>query len=343
VSKNEEIIMSIPDTQPPPMGVIGEVDCVGLKVAALKAAMELDVFTTIARGSHSLEAIAAALQCSVRGMRVLLDALCPLGLLHKTSGTYALTPTSQAYLVRGAPTCCTDVYLAWFQSREHFADCVRTGKPSIDLTVSEAEGLWVSYVAPYLVLWPELAEVARKRWDAVGVNAESMYGTHILDVACGSGVKSFVLAQANPAVRVTVLDSPKVLEVTSRIAEAMGVGAQVTYRSGHVLDMDLGIEQFDIVLLGNILHYFPPDQVQAILRHAQRSLKPCGLVVVDDGVLDEERGLAEDVLLSAVEMVNSAPYAEFHTFSEYKELLESVGFTHIALHGDRPVSARKRK
>jgi len=330
-----------PEPNPPPMGVIDEIDAVGLKFAVLKAAMELDVFTTIARGYHSLEEIAAALQCSVRGMRVQLDALCPLGLLHKSGGTYVLTPTSQAYLVRGMPTCCIDIYLAWFQSRERFADCVRSGKPTIDLTAPVAEDLWVSYVAPYLILWPELAEGARTRWDAVGVNAESMAGARILDVACGSGVKSFVLAQADPNAHVTVIDSPKVLEVTASIAEAMGVAAQVTYQSGDVLEMDLGTEQFDLVFLGNILHYFPPDHMQAILRHVHSSLGPRGLVVIDDGVLDEERCLAEDVLLAAVEMVNSAPYAEFHTFSEYKELLESVGFTQITLHGTRPVSARK--
>ena len=123
--------MSKPDTQPPPMGVIDEVDVVGLKVAVLKTAMELDVFTNIARGYHFLEEIAAELQCSVRGMRVLLDALCPLGLLHKSGGAYALTPTSEAYLVQGAPSYCGDIYLAWFQSRERFADCVRTGNSVI--------------------------------------------------------------------------------------------------------------------------------------------------------------------------------------------------------------------
>jgi ubiquinone/menaquinone biosynthesis C-methylase UbiE len=289
---------------------------------------------------YSWEDIAVALQCSARGMRVLLDALCPLGLLHKAGGTYALTPTSQAYLVRGMPTCCVDIYLAWFQNRERFADCVRTGKPTIDLTASDAEDLWVSYVAPSLILWPALAAGARKRWDAVGVSAESMAGARILDIACGSGVKSFVLAQANPDARVTVIDSPKVLEVTASIAEAMGVATQVTYRSGDVLEVELSSEQFDVVLLGNILHYFPPDQMQAILRKAHRVLKPSGLVVVDDGVLDEERCQEEEVLLSAVEMVNSAPYAEFHTFSEYKDALESVGFTQVALRGTRPVSAR---
>jgi hypothetical protein len=42
-------------------------------------------------------------------------------------------------------------------------------------------------------------------------------------------------------------------------------------------------------------------------------------------------------------LVNAAPDAAFYTFSEYRELLEGVGFTQVTLHGDRPVSARKSK
>src|SRR5258706_1177645 len=245
--------MSKPDTQPPSLGVIDEVDAVGLKVTVLKAAMELDVFTTISKGHSTLEEIASALWCSMRGMRVLLDALCPLGLLHKADGTYTLTPTAEAYLVEGAPTYCGDIYLTWFQGREHFADCVRTGKPAIDLTVPEAEDLWVSYAAPYLILWPELAETARTRWEAVGVNAETLPCAHILDVACGSGFKTFVLAQANPNARVTANDSPKVLEVTANIAEAMGIAGQVRYQSGHLLTMDFVTQQRDVSLLSHII------------------------------------------------------------------------------------------
>lgn len=334
--------MGGPDRPPPSLGVIEEVSTLGLKVTVLKTAMELDVFTTIASGHQHLEEIAHATCCSVRGMRVLLDALCPLWLLSKSAGSYALTPTAQAYLVRTAPTYCADIYLTSFQNRERFADCVRTGKPAIDLTGPEAEDLWVSYAAPYLLLWPELAEIMRSRWEAAGVTAQTVSGAQVLDVACGAGVKSFVLAQANPAVHVLVVDTPKVLAVTAQIAEAMGVAAQVSYQAGDVLQMELGNEQFDIVLLGNILHFFPANQIQGILRKVHRTLTFGGLVVVDDGVLDEERGPAEQVLLSAVFLVNSAPDAEFYTFSQYRELLEGVGFTHVTLHGDRPVSARKR-
>jgi ubiquinone/menaquinone biosynthesis C-methylase UbiE len=329
------------DRPPPSLGVIDEVNTLGLKVTVLKTAMELDVFTTIASGHQHLEEIAHATCCSVRGMRVLLDALCPLELLSKAEGLYTLTPTAEAYLVRKAPGCCADIYLTWFQSRERFADCVRTGKPAIDLTSPEAEDLWVSYTASSLIRWPELAEIMRSRWEAAGVTIQTGSGLQVLDVACGSGVKSFVLAQADPKLRVVAVDTPKVLAVTAHIAEAMGVAAQVRYQAGDVVQMNLGSEQFDLVLLGNILHFFPANQIQDILRKVHRALRFGGLIVIDDGVLDEERCQAKQVLLSAVEIVNSAPDAEFYTFSEYREFLEKVGFTQVTLHGDRPVSARK--
>ena len=93
-----------PEKLPPPFGVIEEVNTLGLKVTALKTAMELDVFTTIASGHQRLEEFARATRCSIRGMRVLLDALCPLELLTKSAGSYAVTPTAQAYLVRTSST-----------------------------------------------------------------------------------------------------------------------------------------------------------------------------------------------------------------------------------------------
>jgi Dimerisation domain len=179
--------MGGPDRPLQSFRVIEEFDTFGLKWTVLKTAMELDVFTTIASGHQSLEEIARATRCSVRGMRVLLDALCPLGLLTKSAGSFAVTPTAQAYLVRSAPTCCADIYLALFQNRERFADCVRTGKPAIDLTAPEAEHLWVSYAAPYLLLWPELAEIVRSRWEAAGVTVQTASGAQVSDVACGAG------------------------------------------------------------------------------------------------------------------------------------------------------------
>src|ERR1700734_771342 len=70
----------------------------------LKAGIELGVFTKISEGDTTAPAIARAIDCPERGTRILVDALAALGLLEKNGATYALTPVTDQFLVRGKPT-----------------------------------------------------------------------------------------------------------------------------------------------------------------------------------------------------------------------------------------------
>src|SRR5580704_6405732 len=70
---------------------------------ALRGAIDLDLFTAIADGNKSLNAIAARIQASEKGTRVLCDFLTMMGFLVKAGGEYALTPDSAAFLNRHSP------------------------------------------------------------------------------------------------------------------------------------------------------------------------------------------------------------------------------------------------
>lgn len=59
--------------------------------AALKAAIELDLFTEIARGNRGADAIAKTLSASTRGVRILFDYLVISGFLVKDAEEYSLT------------------------------------------------------------------------------------------------------------------------------------------------------------------------------------------------------------------------------------------------------------
>jgi len=216
--------------QAPPMGAIEIADSVGLQVTAVQTAMELDLFTIIAGGRHCLEDIGKATGCNHHGLHILLDALCPIGLLQQAEGRYELTATAKAYLVRGSPAYCVPIYLAWLQNRARFIEFVRTGRVGLDLTAPEAEDLWVAYAAPARLQWPELAPHAREQWTAAGITPTTFPGARILDLGCSAGYKSFCLLQADPSAHVTALDRPKVLGVAEDIAAAMGVAHQVTLR-----------------------------------------------------------------------------------------------------------------
>ena len=61
------------------------------KTAALKAAIELELFTAIAGGARTAAAIAQRVKAPERGIRILCDYMTVLGFLTKAGDTYTLT------------------------------------------------------------------------------------------------------------------------------------------------------------------------------------------------------------------------------------------------------------
>lgn len=340
--------MNESEKQIPSRSILNDLKYGVWKATAVKAALELDLFTTIAKGYKTLGEIGAETGCSERGLRILLDALCPLGLLTKGSGQYALTPTSDAFLVRERPTYYGEWYLktqlAW-EARALVAEGVRRGASvGVDVSKPDAEELWLSCEAPSMVTWPLQTQHARHMWEQLEVSKETRPGLHILDAASGSAVNSLVLAQTDPAVHVTALDSPKVLhEVTAKVAQAMGVRKQVSFCCGDLLDIDLGSQRFDLVHFGLILYYFSCEQVREILRRTHTALKRGGLVVVNSPIADEERCRHEIALMVALQLFIFAPRSEVYTFRQYQDFLEQAGFTRVTHHTDFLISALKEK
>ena len=77
--------------------------------AAVKGAVELDVFTALARGLDTAEGLARHCRADKRGMRILCDYLCVMGLLEKSGSTYSLTADSAVFLDRNSPAFMGDI------------------------------------------------------------------------------------------------------------------------------------------------------------------------------------------------------------------------------------------
>src|SRR5262245_18298144 len=98
----------------------------------LMAAIELDVFTTIAQVKKTVADIAKALKAPKRGVERLLDALVGIGYLRKRDSQLGLTPVADMFLVRTKPSYIGAMadesritLTGWIQ----LAEVVRSGKP----------------------------------------------------------------------------------------------------------------------------------------------------------------------------------------------------------------------
>ncbi len=70
----------------------------------LLSAIELGVFTELAKGELDADTLTQKLQLHARGGRDFLDALVALGMLKRTEGRYSNTPETDQFLDRTKPS-----------------------------------------------------------------------------------------------------------------------------------------------------------------------------------------------------------------------------------------------
>ena len=186
--------------------------------AVLFAAVDLDVFTTLAAGPRSAAEIARACGGRDEPVRLLLEACVAADLLAREGDCYANTPIGDAFLVRGGPAYSAngfkyaeDLYPAWGR----LGDLVRTGRPPMppETILGDDKDKTRAFVLA-------MHERARGIGSVLPHIVDLKGRRHLLDVGGGPGTYSVELVQNNPGLRATVLDVPGVLEVIQRELDA---------------------------------------------------------------------------------------------------------------------------
>jgi ubiquinone/menaquinone biosynthesis C-methylase UbiE len=294
----------------------------------LSAAVQLDVFSHLAAGNGTALEVARAAGATERGTRMLLDALTGFELLSKQDDRYTLAPLAAEYLVRDRPNYMGAVletnYL--MDSWTRLADVIRTGSAPHRLErQQEAEQFFPRLVRSLHVM---NREPARRLAKAVGAGAAHQ-GLHVLDAACGSGVWSIAIAEADPRSRVTANDFPAVLETTREYLRRHDVERQFDFIPGDLKEAGFGESRFDLALLGNVLHSEGEASSRDLLRRVGRALKPAGRVAIIDMVPNDERTGPPFPLLFALNMLVHTTEGGTFTLSEYMDWLREAGFNRV--------------
>jgi ubiquinone/menaquinone biosynthesis C-methylase UbiE len=158
-------------------------------------------------------------------------------------------------------------------------------------------------------------------WHALGIHGRD--GLRILDLACGPAPKSLALALGNPGVRITLVDWEPILKVSRKVAADLGVDSQMTSLSGDLTRVAYGRSQYDVAFLGDVTHFFSPQENIRIFRKAYDALADGGILVVN-ATRGEDLGPTEHGSWYYAISEGGA-----YNFEEYKDMLERAGFTNI--------------
>ena len=307
------------------------------RTEALKAAIELEVFTAIGEGNTTAAEIGKRCQTSEKGTRILCDFLAIMEMLTKEGDRYALTLDSATFLDKRSPAyiggatefMCSPMLT---DGAKHMAEAVRKGGTAMenDGTIGPENPIWVKFAHAMGALMALPAQLMAKLVDPAADRK-----LKILDIAAGHGLFGIAFATQNQQAEITALDWQAVLEVAKENAAKAGVTDRYQTIEGSAFDVEFG-SGYDLVLLTNFLHHFDPPTCESLLRKVRAALADGGRAVTLEFVPNEDRISPPDAASFSVMMLTSTPSGDAYTFSELERMFANAGFSRSTLHALPP-------
>ena len=324
--------MPNPETPPSPQLFFETINAFQ-KTGALKAAIDLDLFTAIGGTPATAAEIAARCQCPERGIRILSDNLTILGFLTKEESRYALTPSSAVFLDQNSPAYfgAAVKFLLDPALTEAFTDLaatIRSGRihTSEHGTTAPDHPAWIEFAR---AMGPMMVPAAQGAAALVPLDPER--DSRVLDISASHGTYGIAFAQKNPRVHLVALDWAAVLAVAEENAAAAGLADRFSKIVGDAFTVDLG-RDYDVVLVPNFLHHFSIADCTRFLRRVHAALRPGGRVLIVEFVPNEDRITPPPAASFSLVMLGTTPEGDAYTFAEYRQMLTDAGFRDAALH-----------
>jgi 2-polyprenyl-3-methyl-5-hydroxy-6-metoxy-1,4-benzoquinol methylase len=303
------------------------------RTEALRAAVELDLFTLIAGGKRTPAQIAEACKASPRGIRILADYLTIIGFLQKIGEQYELTPDADVFLNRKSPAYLGGAFefLLTPQIKECFhqlTNAVKRGGTAVsdEGTVSYDNPVWVAFAR---AMGPMMQMPAKLLADLEGGDRQKPL--RVLDVAAGHGLSGITIAKQYPKATISALDWPNVLAVATENAKQAGIADRHTLLPGSAFDRDWG-GAYDIVLLTNFLHHFDVPTCKQLASKTFAALAPGGRAMTLEFIPDANRISPPATATFALTMLATTARGDAYTFAEYNEIFAAAGFNRSEFH-----------
>lgn len=272
----------------------------------LLSAVELDLFSILAKGPLDAAALAARLDIDRRGARDFFDALVALGLLNRVAdGRYQNSEATNLFLDKAKPTYLGGSF-DQYNWREYgmwgsLTEALRTGRPRAEINGQDHFGS--IYRDPM-----------RQRSFVNAMTAGSMlaacciaerfpwqqYRT-LCDVGTSQGCLPVQVALAHPHLEAIGFDLPELGSAFGQYARENGLSHRLTFRAGNFFKEPLPAA--DVIVFGRVLHNWDLATKKMLLAKAHRALPEGGAVIVYDMLIDDERSSSTSGLLSSLNML----------------------------------------
>lgn len=302
-----------------------------LKARAIMAGVSLGVFEALADGAQTACALSVRLGLDVNALELLLRMLVVSDYLEQRADRFELAPLARRTMVVGGSTPLAGYlrfnYEQW-EMMGHLEELVRTGRGRDFHDGMVDPERWRDYQQGML-------EIARMEARMLAGRIPVPLGAvSLLDIGGSHGLFGAAVCRRHPPLHGTVLDLPQAIRHARVLAADEGIGDVVSHVEGDVLTSDLG--RRDVILLFNILHHFPDDRAQSILRRVHDALRQEGVVAIweFEAARTHSRATSGDAAALFFRLTSTA--RAYHA-EDYAHWLREAGFRDVRL--SRPMAS----
>ena len=297
---------------------------------ALFVALHCNIFTNLSGNKKSAKSLAEEAGVPENRITTICTALNSIGLLKHENGFYSNSEGAESFLVKGAPYDFGD-YLRLQIDRQMYG------------FMQQLEGVVTDKIKPHYVdsyaKWMDDKDEARLYSESQhagslgpGRSLSRMIDfskvDHLLDVAGGTGGLSIRLCEANPNLRVTIIDFPNVVGLGKKKVEEAGLSDRISFIGGNALDYEWPTD-VGAVLMSYLYNGVPGESIPKLAKHAYNVIKPGGLYVVHDFMVEDDRSGPHLAALWQLQHLAFTPSAKSITPSFVSSIMENAGFSGI--------------
>jgi O-methyltransferase domain/Dimerisation domain len=295
----------------------------------LLSAVEMGLFTELAKHPEDLETLQGRLGLHSRAARDFLDALVALKFLERRDGKYHNTPSTDFFLDKRKPSYIGGI-LVMANNRLYpfwgkLTTALRTGLPQNE---SSDGG------NPFVTLYADPARLKEFLSAMTGVShGANMAIAHkfpwkdyqsAVDIGTAQGDLITQVALANAHLEGTGFDLPEVGPIFEDYVEKNGLSDRVKFSPGSFFDHPL--PKADVVMMGHILHDWDLETKRMLIRKAWEALPEGGGFIAYDSIIDDDRSVNAFGLMMSLNMLIETPGGFDYTGADCAGWMKEAGF-----------------
>ena len=295
----------------------------------LLSAIELGLFTELAKGALDEKALTKRLNLHPRSTRDFFDALVALGMLKRTGTRYANTPETALFLDRAKPSYIggmlemsnARLYRFWGSLTE----ALQTGTPQNEVKTGD-DFFGTLYADPQRLQGFLKAMTGLSQGTARAIAKRFPWRKYrsFIDIGCAQGGVAVEIALAHQHLSGRGMDLPVVRPIFEAYARAKGVDKQLAFHPGDFFKDPL--PRTDVLIMGHILHDWDLEEKMLLLLKAYEALPPGGAVIVHEALIDDARKRNAFGLLMSLNMLIETHGGFDFTGADCRRWMKEAGF-----------------